>query len=157
MGERAEALAKQFEQVSRQVEQAIEQCSDGRWRAECKEESWSVAVTAHHIAMGIEPIAGGVRAIASVGAVPGMSMEQVHKGNEEHAKQYANCSKQETLELVRRGTKSAADMIGGLSDEQLDRTAAIFSEVPPMSAQQMIESILIGHGAGRLESIRATA
>ncbi len=46
-------------------------------------------------------------------------------------------------------------MIRGLSDEQLDRTATLFAG--SMTAQQMIEGILISHVAMHLESIRSAA
>ena len=49
----------------------------------------------------------------------------------------------------------AASMIRGLSDEQLDRTATLFAG--SMTAQQMIEGILISHVAMHLESIRSAA
>ena len=50
MSERAEALAKRFEQVNDELIAAVEGCSDEQWRKTCSGEQWSVAVTAHHVA-----------------------------------------------------------------------------------------------------------
>lgn len=156
MSERAEGLAQKFEQVNNDLIQAVEQCSDEQWKAICKEETWPVGVTAHHIAGGTAAIAGLAQAVASGQELPPLTMEQLHQGNAEHAREHANCTKQETLDILRRDVPAAAGAVRALSDEQLDRSAQILADAPAMSAAQLIDNILIGHAAGHLESIRGT-
>ncbi len=155
MGERAEALAAQFERLIGELMAEIEQSSDKQWRLNCKDEGWSVAVTAHHIAAGTSRIAGGVRIIASGQPFPLFTGEQVDKLNEQHTRQHGDCTRKETLELLRRDVPSAVSLVRGLSDEQLSRSATVFATAPPLTSEQFIQRILIGHAVGHLESMRA--
>ncbi len=155
MSERAEALAVQFEQLIGELMAEIEQCSDKQWRLNCKDEGWSVAVTAHHIAAGTSQIAGGVGMIASGQPFPLFTSERVDKLNEQHARQHGDCTIDETLELLRHDVPSAVSLLRGLSDEQLGRSATVFASAPPLTTEQFIQRILIGHAVGHLESMRA--
>ncbi len=155
MSERAEALAAQFEQLIGELMAEIEQCSDKQWRLNCKDEGWSVAVTAHHIAVGISRIAGEVRAMASGQPFPPVTEEQLDKANKQHARKHKDYTKEETLELLRRDVPSAVSLVRGLSDEQLSRSATVFATAPPLTTEQFIQRILIGHAVGHLESMRA--
>ena len=155
MSERAEALAAQFEQLIGELMAEIEQCSDKQWRLNCKDEGWSVAVTAHHIAAGTSQIAGGVRIIASGQPFTLFSGGQVDKSNEQHARQHRDCTAEETLELLRRDVPPAVSLVRRLSDEQLGRSATVFASAPPLTTEQFIQRILIGHAVGHIESMRA--
>ncbi len=155
MSERAEALAAQFERLSNELRAEIDQYSDDQWRLSCKDEGWSVAVTAHHIAAGNSRIAGGVRMIALGQPFPLLTGEQVDKLNEQHARQHGDSTKEETLDLLRRDVPSAVSLVRGLSDEQLSRSATVFATAPPLTTEQFIQRILIGHAVGHLESMRA--
>ena len=156
MSNRAEELAKRFEQTNDEVIAAVQGCSDEQWRKTCSGEQWSVGVTAHHIGTSQVPIAGLVRAVATGQPVPSLTQEMLGAGNAEHARQFAGCTKEETVELLRRGGREAADILRGLSDEQLDNGA----ELPLLggrrtSAAEIAEMALIGHPTSHLESIRA--
>ena len=143
MSERAEALAAQFEQANNDLIKAVESMSDAQWKATCTSEGWPVGVTAHHVGGGHHAIGGLAQAIANGQPVPPLSMEQINQGNAQHAQQYANCNKAETLELLRRDGDAAASMVRGLSDEQLQRSASVIGN--QMTAEQVIQNILIGH------------
>jgi hypothetical protein len=82
-------------------------------------------------------------------------MDAIHQMNAEHAKQYAGCTKEETLALLRKNAAAAASAVRGLSDEQLDRSAPMLGG-PAMTAQQAIERILIGHVQEHHGSIKST-
>jgi hypothetical protein len=73
-------------------------------------------------------------------------MDTLHQMNAEHAKQSADCTKTETLALLRKKR--------GLSDEKLDRSVPVLGG-PPKTAQQMVEQVLIGHMQEHHGSIRA--
>ena len=155
MGQRSQALAEQFEQANRQMIAAIEHCSEAQWKTKTSGEQWSVGVVAHHVAQGHEAVAGLVRMTANGQPLPPMTMDTIHQMNAEHAKQYANATKDETLALLRKNAAAAASTVRGLSDEQLDRSAPLLGG-PPMTAQQMVERVLIGHVKEHHGSIQAT-
>ncbi|MGH2586923.1 MAG: DinB family protein [Dehalococcoidia bacterium] len=153
MGERTETLAKQFEATNEAVIAAVEQCSGDQWSAVCAGEAWPVGVTAHHVGSSHQPVAGLAQAIANGQPLPPLTAETLNAGNAKHAQDFANCTKEETIVLLRDGGVQAAAIVRGLGDEQLNRSATVFGN--EMSAQQAIEGILIGHPRSHLESIRA--
>ena len=154
MSERTEALATQFEQVNNDLISAVQSMSDEQWKKVCSGETWSVGVTAHYIATSHQPITRLVQTAASGGQMPGITPEMIDAGNAQHAQQAANCTKEETLALLRTNGATAASTVRGLSDEQLDRSAPLLGG-PPTTAQQMAERVLIGHVQEHHNSIRA--
>ena len=157
MGERAEALAAKFEKVNQELIDVIEECSDERWRSACAGEGWSVGVTAHHVAVDTPLLAEMVRAIASGQSFPPLTAEGPDKANAQHAQQHADCTKQETLDLLRREVPIAASVVRGLSDEQLGRTAEVLAGAPHLRAEHVIQGFLIHHVSEHLGSIRAVS
>ena len=156
MSSRAEVLARRFEQTNEELIAAVEGCSDEQWRTTCPGEQWSVGVTAHHVATSHVPIAGVVRALATGQPLPPITSEMIDAGNAEHARQFANCSREETVEQLRSAGLEAASIVRSLSDEQLDNGAELpILNGQRVSAGQFAEMVLIGHPTGHLESIRA--
>ena len=153
MGAQSEALAQQVQTACDEFAAAIEGLSEQQWRATCAPEGWTVGVTAHHIGASYEPVAGLVMAVATGQQLPGITPEMIDQGNAQHAQQFANAGKQETVDLVRSGGAKAAGMVRGLSDEQLQRSAPLFPGTQ-FTAAQIAETILIGHPRQHLESIR---
>jgi hypothetical protein len=154
MGQRGQALADRFEQASKEMIATVERCSDTQWKSKTAGEEWSVGVVAHHVGEGHQAIADLVQKIATGQPMPPITMDAIHQMNAEHAKQYANCSKDETLTLLRKNAAAAASIVRGLSDAQLDRSTSVLGG--PMTAQQMVERVLIGHVQEHHGSIRTT-
>jgi hypothetical protein len=156
MGARADMLAKQFEAKASELTDTIEQLSDTEWKKVTTAEKWSVGVTAHHVAGAHEPIAGMAEAVASGQTLPPFTMAMLDDSNAKHAKEFAGCTKAETLALHKKGLASAATTVRGLSDAELDRTGTLLTDMPAMSVQQIVEGVLIDHIREHLDSIRAT-
>jgi uncharacterized damage-inducible protein DinB len=153
MATQAEALAQQLEAVNNELIGTVEGLSDAQWRATCAPEGWTVGVTAHHLASSHEPVAGLVMAVATGQQLPGITPEMIDAGNAQHAQQFANVGKQETLDLLRSAGPKAVGMVRGLSDEQLQRSAQLFPGTQ-FTAAQIAENILVGHPRQHLQSIR---
>jgi hypothetical protein len=156
MGARAETLAKTFESQAAELTSTVEKLSDADWRKVTTAEKWPVGVTAHHVAGSHEPIAGIVKAIATGQALPPFTMAMLDDMNAKHAKDFAGCTKEETLALHKKGVAAAAAVVRGLSDAELDKSGTVLTGMPAMSAQQAIEGILVHHIADHLGSIRKT-
>lgn len=155
MSERAKALAERYEQANGELIAMVEQSSDEGWRRQCRGETWPVAVTAHHVGASTGFVANFVQLMADGRELPPITTEMLDRGNAQHAEQYANCSKEETAELLRRDGQQAASTVRGLSDEQLDRTSPMsFMDGAPWSTQQFIENVLIGHVQTHSQSIK---
>jgi hypothetical protein len=158
MGSRVEGLAKRFEQTNEEVIAAVQACSDEQWNKTCSGEQWSVGVTAHHIGTSHQPLAEVVRVLATSQPFPPFTPEMIDAGNAEHARQFAGCTREETVELLRQGGRQAAEILRGLTDQQLDNGAPLpLLGGQRLSAAEFAELVLIGHPANHLESIRAAA
>jgi hypothetical protein len=156
MGARAESLAKKYEAKAAELTAAIQKLSDADWKKVTAAEKWPVGVTAHHVAGGHEPISGIVKTIASGQSIPNFTPGMLDEMNAKHAKDFAGCTKVETLALHEKGVKAAAAVVRGLGDADLDKSGTVLTGIPAMTAQQAIEGILINHIDDHMGSIRKT-
>lgn len=155
MAGRVDSLAQQLEDATREFATAIERYSDAQWQATCADDQRPVGVIAHHVATSYVPLAGMAVATATNQPLPPLTPDSLNEANRQHAETFAGATKAETLAQLRAGSVQAVEMIRGLGDDQLDRTAQLFGNT--ITAQQMIEGILISHPRSHLASIRAAA
>ncbi|MBI2205187.1 MAG: DinB family protein [Candidatus Rokubacteria bacterium] len=156
MGARAEAIAKKFEAKVDEAAAVIERLSDADWKKVTAAEQWPVGVTAHHIAVAHEVIAGIVKTLADGKPGPNLPMDALHQMNAKHAQDHAACTKSETLALHKKTAAAAAVMVRGLSDAELDRSGVVIQGQPAMTAEQLAGGLLPGHVDEHLGSIKAT-
>jgi len=154
MSTRADALATRFEQANNEIITLVEQLDEEQWKKITAPEGWGVNVAAHHIAASIPAVLGLVQMTAN-GQAPPVTMEQINQGNAQHATEFADAKKEETLALLRSGGDQGGAALRGLSDEQLDRTASVIGQ--QMTVQQVIEIVLIAHPQQHGASIKAAA
>jgi hypothetical protein len=156
MGAKGEALAKQFEAKAQDATAVLEKLSDADWKKVTDAEKWSVGVTAHHVAGSHEPIADIIKTVASGQAMPNFTMDMLNDMNAKHAKDFAGCTKAETIALHKKGVATAAAVVRGLSDDQLAKSGTVLAGMPAMSAEQIVTGILINHIDDHFGSIRKT-
>jgi len=156
MGARSDMLAKQFEERANALTETIEKMSDADWKKVTTAEKWPVGVTAHHAAGAHEPISGMAKAVAAGQTLPPFTMEMLDQSNAQHAKDFANCSKAETVALNKKGMATASSIVKGLSDSDLQKSGSLMTGMPAMTVQQIIEGVLINHVNEHLGSIQAT-
>jgi hypothetical protein len=156
MGAKSEALARQFEAKAQEAAAGIEKLSDADWTKVTAAEKWPVGVTAHHLAGAFEPVAGLITAIVSGQLPGGFSRTMLDEMNAQHARDHANCTKAETIALLKKGVPTAAAVVRGLSDDQLAKSGAVFTDAPPMTAEQLVMGGLITHIDEHFGSIRKT-
>jgi hypothetical protein len=156
MGAKSEQLAKQFEAKSRDALATLGQLGEADWTKVTEAEKWSVGVTAHHLASVLEPISSMIKAVAA-GQAPGdLSMEMLDEMNARHARDFAGCTRAETIDLHRKGSATAAATIRGLNDAELAASGTVLKGLPPMTAEQLIAGGLLGHIDEHYGSIRKT-
>ena len=156
MGAKTEELARTFEAKAREATEVLKRLSDADWKKVTAAEKWTVGVTAHHVAGGHEQIAGIVKTVATGKPMPHFTMDMLHDANAKHAKEFAGCTKAETLALHEKGASAAAAIVRGLTDEQLSTSGTVLAGMPPMTAEQVITGILISHIDDHYGSIRKT-
>jgi hypothetical protein len=156
MGAKAEALAKQYEAKVQEATGVLEKLSDADWKKVTAAEKWSVGVTAHHVAGSHEPIAEILKTVASGQSIPNFTMDMLNEMNAKHAKDFAGCTKADTIALHKKGAAAAATVLRGLSDDQLAKSGTVLAGMPAMSAEQIVTGILINHIDDHFGSIRKT-
>jgi hypothetical protein len=150
---RAKELAAQFEQINQQVIDVI--AGDTDLSVICPSEGWTAAAIGAHIGGAhrgileglIQPIIAGREIPSAVGPSD--------EGNAKQAAENATLPRDQILRLLRDHGAMATAYLRSLSDEDLDRTVSLplFGE-NPVTAQQVIGWVLIGHAAEHANSLR---
>ena len=157
IGAKTEALARQFEGKARDAVATLEKLGDADWKKVTAAEKWTVGVTAHHLAGGLEAVAGIVTGLVSGGPSRGnFTRAMLDEMNAQHAKEHAACTREETLALFQKVAATAFAVVRGLNDDQLAKSGTVFTDLPPMTAEQLIMGGLLGHIDEHMGSIRKT-
>ncbi|MFI5281324.1 MAG: DinB family protein [Gemmatimonadales bacterium] len=156
MGAKGEALAKQIEAKARDAAATLEKLTDADWKKVTEAEKWTVGATAHHLAGGLEAVAGIVTGIVAGHAPGNFTAGMLDQMNAQHAKEHANCSKAETTALLKKNAATAAAVVRGLSDDQLAKSGIVFTDAPPMTAERLVMLGLVNHIDEHVGSIRKT-
>lgn len=157
MGAKSDTLATRFEAKAREAAAVLETVSDADWKKVTEAEKWPVGVTAHHLAGAFERVAAIATALASGQSRGDFTTRMLEEMNAQHAREHAGCTRAETLALHRKSAAAAAAMVRALSDEQLAKSVAVFTDVPPMTVEQFLTRALLGHIDEHVGSIRKTA
>src|SRR5262245_4652939 len=153
---RARALADRLERGAHALVTLAASLSDAEWRTRLPGDGRAVGVVVHHVASGDPLEVPLAQTLAGGKPVEGITMNDVHAGNAAHAKEHADVTKDAALELLRRNSAAAAEVIRGLSDEELDRADAVslYSEAP-LTCQFVLEDHAVRHSYHHLARIRA--
>ncbi len=156
MSARAEELARRVERGAAELIAAVEGLSDAQWATNCLDEQRSVGVLVHHVGAAYPDEADIITALASEGGMPGLTGDAVDQANREEASSHTEVDKATAIALVRENVATAAAVVRGLTDEQLDRVAPTdLHWGAPLTVQFFVEHHPIAHPYIHLESIRA--
>lgn len=154
MGAKGEQYAKQFQGKVDEAVALLEKLSEADWNKTTGGEKWTVAATAHHVARSYEPITGIIKTLAAGESLPNFTPQMLDEMNAQHAKEFAACSKAETIALLKSGAATAAATVRGLSDAELAKSGTVFAGRPAMTAEDMVKFALLGHLEEHFGSIR---
>jgi uncharacterized damage-inducible protein DinB len=156
MGAKGEGFAKEFEAKVKDATALLERLSDADWKKTTAAEKWTVAATAHHVAGSYQPVMGIIKGIAAGATPQNFTRQMLDEMNAQHAKQFADCNKAETIALYKKEAAAAATFLRGLSDADLAKSGTVFAGMPPMSGETMVQMALLGHIDEHFGSIRKT-
>ena len=156
MSKRAEVLAQRIEQGAHELATFAQGLSEAQWHTVVAPDGRKVGVIIHHVA-SVYPIEIHLATeIASGKPVAGVTWGVVAEMNAKHAREHAAVGKQETIELLRRNSHSAAEAVRAFTDEQLDRAAPVsLNADAPLTAQFLIEDHALRHSWHHLAKIKA--
>lgn len=155
---RAESLAQRIEEGAANLASFAEGLSETEWHRPVPEggkEGRTVGLVVHHVAM-VYPIEIQLaRTVAAGRAVTDVTWEVVAELNAKNAREHAQVTKAEALELLRRNSLEAAAAVRAFTDEELDRVAPFsLSYGAPVTAQFVIEDHAMRHSWHHLARIR---
>jgi hypothetical protein len=156
MGKRSAALAERIEQGAKALGAYAEGLSEAQWLKVVPPDERTVGVIIHHVA-SVYPIEIQLASTLAGGqAITGVTWQGIAEMNAGHAKEHAGVGKQETLALLRKNSKTAADAVRALEDEALDRAAPVsLNGDAPLTAQFFIEDHALRHSFHHLAKIRS--
>jgi len=100
----------------------VRTCSPDSWARTVPREDWTVAVVLHHIAESYENSRRRLAAMANGDGVRDTAAT-IDQANADHAARAGSVTPTETVALLERNGAELEEVLRGLSDEDLDRTA----------------------------------
>jgi hypothetical protein len=133
----------------------IEGCPEERWTALIPANGWSFAATAHHIAVALRQTFTLARCIATGERLPALVPEEMEAANQEHARAFAACTRNDTLTLLRSSRDAVLNELRRLSADELARTGTLPILGGSFSAGELIDLLVIGHVREHLAQLQA--
>jgi len=153
---RAEALAHRLEQGIDALIAFATTLTEKQWQTAIPKDGRKVGVVVHHVA-SVFPIEIQLAQVLARGqAIAGVTWDDVHAMNAQHAQDNANVTKQEAIDLLRQNSAAAAAAIRALSDEELANAAtnSLYADAP-LTCQHMLEDHAVRHCYHHLAKIQA--
>ena len=156
MSNRANALAERLEQGARELAALALTLTDAEWQSRIPGDGRKIGVVVHHVAY-MYPIEIDVaQTVAGGRPIAGLSWDDVHKINAEHARENDGVTREAALELLQRNSAAAAAAIRALDDAALDRAAPVsLNADAPLTCQFVLEDHAVRHSYHHLARIRA--
>jgi hypothetical protein len=153
MSARGRELATRLEVINQQVIDMVS--GDTDLSVTCPSEGWTAAAVGAHIGGAHRGILEGLIQPLVAGREIPSSVGPSDEGNAKQAAENAALSREQVLTLLRDHGAMATAYLRTLSDESLDRTVTlpVFGE-NPVTVQQVIEWVLIGHASDHANSLR---
>jgi hypothetical protein len=154
---RAEALAARLEQGAAALAGYATTLSAEEWGTRLPGDGRSIGVIVHHVASVYPVEIELARMLAAGQAITGVTWAGINAMNARHADEQAGTTPADAIDLLLRNSAAAAAAIRALSDQDLDRAAAVslYADAP-LTAQFVLEDHAVRHSYHHLARIRAT-
>lgn len=153
---RSAALADRLERGARSLIELAEKLSDAEWQTRVPRDGRKVGVIMHHVASMYPLEIKLAQALAEANPIAGVTWDDVHALNAQHAADNDLVTRQEAIALLRANSAAAAAAVRALSEEQLDRAAPVsLNSDAPLTCQFFIEDHALRHSYHHLAGIRS--
>ena len=154
MGDRSKNLADRLKSFNEQVISFVESCSEADWR-KIGAEDWPVGVTARHIGANHYTAISGASMIIEGKKFPDMTMDQITENANRHAREHADCTKAEVLDVLRDKARAMVEFVGGLEDSELDRSGYLPALGTGLTVEQFLENVILRSASEHFQSMKA--
>lgn len=142
MKNRSEDIAEKIKAFNDKVIRFAENCSEQDWQKLCASEDWTVGVVARHIGAGHYGVVDLVRMIIDGEKLPDLTMDEIVRMGNEHAREHAECTKEEVQAILLESGEVIASYVAALDDSKLDRTGHLAATGGEITAGQLIEYVV---------------
>jgi hypothetical protein len=153
----AHALADRLDAGARALAAFASTLTDTEWQTPVPHDGRTVGVVVHHVA-SVYPVEIELAQVLAGGRpVTGVTMDDIHAMNANHAAENASVTKAAALELLRANSAAAAAAIRALSDEQLALAApvSLYADAP-LTCQFFLEDHAVRHSYHHLARLKRT-
>jgi len=152
---RSKALAERLERGARDLIALARTLTPAQWETRIPGDGRTVGVVVHHVA-NMYPIEIQLAlTLASGRPIEGLSWNDVHALNGQHAKEHGAVTKEAAIELLSANSAAASAAVRSLSDSELDTAAAVsLNADAPLTCQFFIEDHALRHSYHHLARIR---
>ncbi len=157
MKQNNEELAERIRTFNDEVIAFVEQCSVEQWQKVCAWEEWSVGVTARHIGAGHFEVISLAEMIINGQTLPELTMDDFRQMGNQHAREHAECSREEVLAILRKNGAAAADYVAGKTAAELERQAYLSVTGGDVTARQLLEYVILESGGEHLANMKIAA
>jgi hypothetical protein len=156
MSQRSSDLADRLEQGVRALLTFASTLSEAEWNTPIPHDGRTVGVVVHHVASVLPVEISLAQTVASGRPVVGLTWDDVHKMNGEHAVANRGATMVESLELLRKNATKAAAAVRAFSDVELDRglPVSMYADAP-LTTQFLLEDHAVRHSYHHLAKIRS--
>jgi hypothetical protein len=155
MSRRAAALADRLEQGAKTLAALASGLTDEQWQVRLPKDGRTVGVVVDHVAFMYPLEIQLAQTLAGGQPITGVSWDDVHAINAKHAKDNDSVTKEAALDHLRRASEAASTAIRALTDEQLDRAAAVsLNSDAPLTCQFFVEDHAMQHSYHHTAAIR---
>jgi hypothetical protein len=151
----ARELAERLVQGANALAAFAETLSSAEWQTRVPGDNRRVGTIVHHVA-SVYPVEIQLALTVAAGTpIAGMTMNDVHAMNANHAREWDGVSRDDAVDLLRRNSASAAEAIRGLSDTQLATAVpvSLYGDAP-LTGQFILEDHAVRHSYHHLAVIR---
>ncbi len=156
MTTRAKEFSDRLKVFNDQVIAWLQNISEEDWHKRCDGEDWTVGVVARHIGAGHFAIFEMAKLIIAGQPLPELTMEKIIQMGNDHAREHADCKKDEVLSILDENGKALVTYVAGLNDQDLDRKAYLALFEGEVSAEQLMEMVVLESGGEHLASMQKT-
>lgn len=156
MSKRAQSLANLIQAFNEAVLAFVDRCPEKAWHQLCKNEDWTVGVVARHVAAGHFQVIHLAQTMLQGAPLPALTMDQVIEQGNSHARQHADCTREEVQTLLTENGNAAIAFVANLSDEDLDCKGHLDLVGGDVSVDHLLNLVIIQSGGEHLASMQAT-
>jgi len=153
MSDRSKKLADRLNSFNEQVISFVRSCTETDWRKIGVEE-WPVGVTARHIGATHYPAMSAAKMILKGEKFAEMTMEQITENANRHAREHAECSKSEVLDILRDQGRKIVAFAGCREDSELDKAGYFPAMGSDITVEQFLETVILQSANEHFESMK---